>query len=111
MTISQARDEGLGRSLTVFMNDPFGSDNTFKIFPNEWTGAMDGTYTYYPSTGSIVFYKYARPGEPEDEIRMRWDFINYPDDCRAGAAKSGDGEIYTNFSPGVAVSIQWSTGS
>ena len=44
MTISQVRDEGLGRSLPVFMRDPFGSDNTFKIVPNEWTGAMAGTY-------------------------------------------------------------------
>jgi hypothetical protein len=110
MVIQDASEGGRpSNTVHVFLYDPFWGPNTFKIGPNYWTGAMNGTYQYYPTTKSIVFFKYAAPGEPEDEIRMRWDFINYPDDCQAAAGKSGEGDLFTNFNPGLPVTIQWAS--
>jgi hypothetical protein len=115
MLIKDARTPSAAREMDVYLNDPIWGNNTFKVYENNWTGAMFGTYEYYTKTKSIVFTATDHPGlvYPGEEINeepyiwMVWDFLNYPNDCKAGARKSGMGEVYTNFRPDVANPIRW----
>ena len=117
MKIIDARSGRAPQDLHVFLSDPLWGDNTFKVYENYWTGAMFGTYKWYTNTKSIQFTSTFRPGlvypgekiSDEPYVWMIWDFVNYPNDCKEGAGRSGEGTVWTNFFPDIDNPIRWTS--
>jgi hypothetical protein len=94
----------------LYMYDPLCGDNTWKVPPNTWFGAHNGTYLANRDAKIINFFGEADGGTKKRT--MQFNEINYPDDCEVmpGGATDltgGPGTYVSSFQPGIISPLRW----